>query len=610
MTYGHRAWSQRRRLWRTDHRATPAAARDTAGYPPVDVAIVCESTYPYLTGGLSAVVHQICEANPDSRIGIVHIAWDHSSPQIPLYDVPPQVRWVKVVYQSLAEHAGTFQRFSPRDIRLPPADQRELARRVIHAVDEHMRGSDHLLWELYDEGINPLTRRYRLWPVISTQELMRSATAYFAGSGLTFTQIFWHLREFFSLTYAVTDLVLPEAGIYHAHTTGAAAILAACGARQHSTKFLLTEHNLYTRDTINHLLDRSMDTPITLDEWRTLDDYVTSSSPPRPARVDPDKRAWMAWWARTGLFAYRAADRITYLYPEAIEEARGLGGLPEKSSVLPNGVTPSHFDEARDVFRRRQEHARTEGASGRIWKLAYAARVVPIKGLLDLLEALATLAERGVTSWELDVMGPDGEMPHYAALCRRRCTELGLDRHVKFLGSVNLRERFGHYDVLILPSHNEGQPIVVLEAMTMGLPTIGTYVGGMKQLVEDPVIIEGEGGTSREIGSCGELVRSHDVDAMAGAIQSLIGPASRFEEFSANAVLRVEHYFHVETAMAYYRQLYASMLREQRPTKPIPATLDGQAPIEMPPWPQSPTGREPSQLTPADQDVDDARRMA
>lgn len=611
MTYGHRPWSGRRKLWRGDHRGTPPPAVDTRDYAPVDVAIVCESTYPYLTGGLSAVVHQICEASTETRIGIVHIAWDRSAPLEPLYDVPPQVLWVKVVYQSLAEHAGTFQRFSPRDTRLSPAGQRNLARRVVRAIDEHMNGSDDLLWELYDEGINPLTRRYRLWPVIATQELMTQATAYFAGSGLTFTQIFWHLREFFSLTYAVTDLVLPEAGIYHAHTTGAAALLAACGARQHGTRFLLTEHNLYTRDTINHLLERSMDTPITLDEWRTLDEYVTSASPPQPARVDPGQRAWMAWWARTGLLAYRAADRITYLYPDAIEEARALGGMPEKSSVLPNGVTPSHFDEARAVFRARQEHAAT-AAGPRIWKLAYAARVVPIKGLLDLLEALATLVERGVTSWELDVMGPDGEMPHYAELCRRRCHELGLDPHVRFLGSVNLRERFGHYDALVLPSHNEGQPIVVLEAMTMGLPTIGTYVGGMKQLVEDDVVVERDGAAPRVIGPCGTLVRSHDVAAMARAIEDLIGPESRFDELSTNAMLRVEHYFHIETAMAYYRDLYALLLRDRPAVAALPSTLDGQSPRRIPVVGrrQSPTGREPSQLTPLDQDVDDAKRMA
>jgi glycosyltransferase involved in cell wall biosynthesis len=560
-------WHQRRELWRgaaaARRRRTwrPAAVAAPVDHrPAVDVAIVCESTYPFLTGGLSAVVHQICEANPDARIGIIHIAWDRDSPAVALYDVPPQVVWVETVYQSLAEHAATFLRFRPRDTLLGAAGQKALAQRVVDALADHLAGSDDALWRLYDEGVNPLTRRFRVWPVISHRDFMDLATERFAPAGLTFTELFWTLREFFSLAYAVSDLVLPRAEVYHAHTTGAAGILAACAARQHGTSFLLTEHNLYTRDTINHLLERSMDTAIDLDEWRTLDHYVTSASPSQPARVSAGQRAWMAWWARTGVVAYRAADHITYLYPDAIDEARGLGGIAAKSSVLPNGVTPEHFDEARALFTRRQAAARELAPGDRVWKLAYAARVVPIKGLLDLLEALALLVGRGIVDWELDVMGPDGEMPHYVELCRSRCTALGLDAHVKFLGSVDLRERFGHYDTLVLPSHNEGQPIVVLEAMTMGLPTIGTYVGGMKQLVEDTLRVPQRGGGPQlSIGPCGDLVDSHDVVALADAIERLLGPDSRFDDFSANARLRVEHYFHIETAMAMYRDVYADL---------------------------------------------------
>jgi polysaccharide biosynthesis protein PelF len=560
MSYGMGERSRREAGRRASSDATIKA--DTAEYEPVDIAIVCESTYPYLTGGLSAVVHQICEANPDARIGIIHIAWDADSPQIPLYQVPSQVIWVKTVYQSLAEHASTFKRFQPRDVGLPRPERAQVATDLFAALAEHMAGDDSGLWRLYDDGINPLTRRYRLWPIISTREFMAHATRYFATVHLPFTALFWTLREFFSLAYAVTDEVYPEAKVYHAHTTGAAGILAAAAARQHGSRFLLTEHNLYARDTVNHLLERSMDTVVTEDEWRTLDRYVTSHSIPRPARVTPTQRAWMAWWTRTGILAYRAADHITYLYPDAIDEAKGLGGIPEKSSVLPNGVTPGHFEDARNLFLERQTEARAT-EDYRIWKLAYAARVVPIKGLLDLLEAMALLLKRGVSEWELDVMGPDAEMPDYAALCRQRCTELGLDGHVRFLGSVNLRERFGYYDALILPSHNEGQPIVVLEAMTMGLPTVGTYVGGMKQLVEDELQVTTAAGKSLTVGACGALVQSHDINALALAIESLMSDPDAFVEFSRNAQLRVEHYFHIDSAMGLYRSRYGDLMGGQ-----------------------------------------------
>lgn len=536
----------------------PTAADVRADYPDVDIAIVCESTYPYLKGGLSAVVHQLCEAHPDYRIGIIHIAWDRSSPTIPLYDVPPQVQWVMPVYQSLREHEATFKAFTVRDSRLGRKARQAVVDRMFAALDEHFAGDDAALWALWEDGVNPVTRQFRLWPLLSSVEFMQAATAYFAASQLSFTDLFWQLREFFSLAFAVSDMHFPKAHVYHSHTTGAAGLLASAAARQHGSSFFLTEHNLYVRDTVNTLMNRSLATEVSVDEWRTITDYTTADFVPQPAVVTPKLRGWLGWFARSGVVAYRAASFISYLYPDAIREAAALGGPGEKSHVLPNGVRPSDFAAARDAFSRRQARA---DAGERIWRLACAARVVPIKGQLDLLEALALLVESGVTNWELEFMGPENEQPAYVEACRERASELGLDGRVRFLGSVNLRERFGDYDALVLPSHNEGQPIVVLEAMTVGLPTIGTYVGGMKQLVEDDlrVTIDGAGVA---LGSCGVLVQPHRPEELAAALRRLLADPELFRALSRNAQERVERYFHLDSAMGMYRVVYSTMLPE------------------------------------------------
>ena len=201
--------------------------------------------------------------------------------------------------------------------------------------------------------------------------------------------------------------------------------------------FLLTEHNLYARDTINHGLRRSMATVVREDDRETPFTYphVDTGELMEPTS---DMRAWMLWWTQLGKIAYRAADLVTYLYPDAIAEAQGLGGIPEKSIVVPNGITPEHFDGARSMVAERRavpgEH---------VWRLGYAARVVPIKGLLDLIDALLLVDQEGFRRWHLDVMGPDGEDPGYAARYRDRVREAGLEDRITFHGSVNLRERFG-----------------------------------------------------------------------------------------------------------------------------------------------------------------------
>ena len=79
-----------------------------------------------------------------------------------------------------------------------------------------------------------------------------------------------------------------------------------------------------------------------------------------------------------------------------------------------------------------------------------------------------------------------GEGPLDEAL-KGQSTSLGLDAQVEFKGYVgNSGELWNEYkeaDVLVLPSHSEGLPLVIIEAMSMGLPVIATDVGGVSELV-------------------------------------------------------------------------------------------------------------------------------
>ena len=53
---------------------------------------------------------------------------------------------------------------------------------------------------------------------------------------------------------------------------------------------LLTEHNLYVRDTVNTLLERRLDLNVRLTDYRTFD-------------VSGRERMWMAWWLEMGACA-------------------------------------------------------------------------------------------------------------------------------------------------------------------------------------------------------------------------------------------------------------------------------------------------------------------
>lgn len=530
-------------------------------YQPVDVAIVAESTYPYLKGGVSAVVHDIVLGNQDLTFGIIHITWDSAQPQEDLYGMPSNVRWVRPVYLSMREHRDDFSRLTPRDLGMRSGARAALAKRLFDVLDAVVEGGDpSSFWKLYDDGMNPRTRSYPIWALLGSKEFMAAIGERLPKLGLPLTETFWLLREFFSLACAVLGGDLPRARVYHAHTTGYAALLAAAAARQNGTKFLLTEHNLYVRDTVNTLLERDMALPVTSQDWRV-------------AEVSAVERAWMAWWIEMGQLCYPSAEAITYLYPSAITEAADLGSPIEKSVVIPNGMTVRNFDEA--FARRRSELLQIKAdPAGRIWRLVYIARVVPIKGLAALIATLAELVERGITNFHLDVLGPTNHDSGYYMLCRERARTLRVEDYLTFRGTVNVRELLHEFDILVLSSYNEGQPIVVLEAMTAGIPTAGTEVGGMAQLIHDDLTTPG----GRTIGPCGVLVQPADlVSGMADALQRLMQDVQLYEQFHRNARDRVENFFQLEDAMGAYNRLYrelgglpASQIESTNPPEPEP----------------------------------------
>ena len=173
---------------------------------------------------------------------------------------------------------------------------------------------------------------------------------------------------------------------------------------------------------------------------------------------------------------YPGAYATTYLYPAAIEEARALGGDPSKAIVIPNGISIEEFDAAFATRRQKTGRIRAEGAGNHLWRLAYIARVVPIKGLMDLIESIRILRERG-RSIHLDVCGPTEHVPEYYERCRKRIAELGLEDTITIRGTVKVRQWLTEFDLFLLPSYNEGLPVVSLETMGAGIPTVSTTSG-------------------------------------------------------------------------------------------------------------------------------------
>ena len=66
--------------------------------------------------------------------------------------------------------------------------------------------------------------------------------------------------------------------------------------------------------------------------------------------------------------------------------------------------------------------------------------------------------------------------------------ELGLGDRFEFLGfRPDAVELMSAFDIFCLASHHEGLPIVLMEALALGLPVVATRVGGIEEIVTDGV---------------------------------------------------------------------------------------------------------------------------
>ena len=115
-----------------------------------------------------------------------------------------------------------------------------------------------------------------------------------------------------------------------------------------------------------------------------------------------------------------------------------------------------------------------------------AAVNVPYKGQRFVIRALKVLDERGIKNIEYHMAGGGS-----AENLKKIADEYGVSERVVFHGSLRhdeVKEFLDKIDVYIQPSLQEGLPRAVVEAMSRGLPCIGTNTGGIPELIQSDYI--------------------------------------------------------------------------------------------------------------------------
>jgi len=187
----------------------------------------------------------------------------------------------------------------------------------------------------------------------------------------------------------------------------------------------------------------------------------------------------------------------------------------KKFEVVRLGVDLKQFgpvvgDEVRDDF-----------------EILCVGRLTPAKGQHLLIDAVDRLARQGRRA-RLRLVGGG---PNEGSL-RACAARIGWPEAVVFEGPVNqdrIREFYARADAFCLPSFAEGLPVVLMEAMAMGIPTVSTYIAGIPELIRD--------------GVDGLLVPAADVDALVGALGRLMESMELRERLGAAGRERVREGF-------------------------------------------------------------------
>jgi glycosyltransferase involved in cell wall biosynthesis len=256
--------------------------------------------------------------------------------------------------------------------------------------------------------------------------------------------------------------------------------------------------------------------------------HVKSHFLMRLSRI-PRQRPWIAFhhgyttpdlkmrlYNQLDRWSLRGADRVITVCAAFARQLARSGVASERIHVV-HGALGTAWATARDTDRETLR-ARLGAAAHERLVLA-VGRLSREKGQVDLIDAFRRLhrAHPGLAA-KLVIVGEGPERPRIEQAVLR----WGMAGRVRLVGQVtDPREYYAAADLFVLPSHSEGCPNVVLEAIAAGVPVIATSAGGVPEILRH--------------GQSALLVEPRQPRALVEAIALLLSDSHLARRLAANA---------------------------------------------------------------------------
>jgi glycosyltransferase involved in cell wall biosynthesis len=217
-----------------------------------------------------------------------------------------------------------------------------------------------------------------------------------------------------------------------------------------------------------------------------------------------------------------------------------LGELWEKFLVQEVGVDSDRvvirFNAAQDVQTTGQRTVSDP------WRFLIVANLSPRKGVAELLQAVAQLAQAG-SPVELTLAG-GGEIERY----REMTIALGIADRCVFTGWIageDIQKLLLSHSALVLPSYQEGLPMSIIEALSARLPVVTTPVGSIPDLLDNEI-------------TC-LFVEPGNVHQIAQALSRISSEPALRQTLTDNGRRLYERYFEVTSYMEGMLALYGGI---------------------------------------------------
>lgn len=243
----------------------------------------------------------------------------------------------------------------------------------------------------------------------------------------------------------------------------------------------------------------------------------------------------------------RFSSKVVCVSDTVKRQFSGWQRQPEKYMTITNSVDTDLFNPETTVLPAETLRKRFDIPDEEPF-LAYRGPITHQRGFSDLVDACALLQKDGVL-FRVVVLGEAMES-RYMLDMQTQLDECGLTKRFHFLGEPSIEELPGYLkqmDIFVSPAHSEPFAGDVLEAMALGLPVVGTYSGGVPE-----VVVPHKTGLLAKTGTPSSLAQALRTLMEDSALRAQFGQAGQERVLSQ---FTIKHY--TDQIYALYDELFA-----------------------------------------------------